>query len=304
MRYGEYQLNNLTMKTSNILLLSIFFSLALATQAQQSGNTVYAQNYNQTFGKQQNINKLSLNDSTFLIEGSVVMNVVADAYVATFGVTEEAETVADCNVNIEKRIQGFLSDLNAFGIAKQDIYVDMTTQNRTYDYRVKGEKAEEFIKGFELKKNVIVKFSHIKDLEQLMVFGASHQIYDLVKVDYHVIDIHSIYTKMFESAMEVINQKKVLYAASTNSKTDSKLQVYAEKFYSYTPSQLYKSYKAYGSSNEDGEYDQYDKIPLRKNTTYYFDKMDYSGFDQVINPVVIEPVVEFILIIQIKCQNL
>jgi len=178
----------------------------------------------------------------------------------------------------------------------------MTTQNKIYDYKVNGNIAEQYIKGFEIKKNVIVKFKSLKTLDKMVIAAETHQIYDLVKVDYEVIDINKIYTHLFLSATEIINQKKGLYVSVTNAKLYPVSQIYGESYYSYYPQQRYKSYSAYESSDVLDDYGSLKKKLLRKSKTYYYDKMNYSGLDKVINPSVTEPAIEFILTLQVKFQ--
>ncbi|OFY85254.1 MAG: hypothetical protein A3F72_04430 [Bacteroidetes bacterium RIFCSPLOWO2_12_FULL_35_15] len=290
------------MKTKTLFITATLLLLVSIINAQVSGNSVYSQNYNSTNAKLQTVNKLFLTDSTFIIQANVALNVIADNYVAIFGVAEQSATLMECNDKIEKRIQNFITDLSKLSIAQTDIYVDMTTQNKIYDYKMSSSIAEEYLKGFELKKNVIVKFKNIKDLEKMVLSASTFQIYDLVKVDYNVTDITKIYTQLFQTATEIINQKKGLYVGATNAKLSSVSQIYGDEFYSYAPSQLYKSYTAYEGSDVYGGYNSYTKKDLRKSVTYYYDKINYSGFDKVINPIVTEPAVEFILTLQIKFQ--
>ncbi|MDZ4126765.1 MAG: hypothetical protein U1E02_21720, partial [Hydrogenophaga sp.] len=117
---------------------------------------------------------------------------------------------------------------------------------------------------------------------------------------YIVTDINKIYTQLFQTAMDVINGKKELYVKATNIKLLNSSQIYGESFYSFYPSQLYKSYTA-NITTEYSDYSSYSKRKdLKKSTTYYYDKINYSGFDKVINPIVTEPTVEFVLMLQIK----
>ncbi len=291
------------MKTKTIFISLTMLLLISIVHAQQSGNSVYGQNYNSTAGKTQTVDKLFLTDSTFIIQANIALNIIADNYVATFGVAEQSATLNDCNDKIEKRIQSFITELTKFGIAATDVYVDMTTQNKIYDYKMNGSIEEQYLKGFELKKNIIIKFLNIKDLEKMVISASVFQIYDLVKVDYNVTDNNKIYTQLFVAATEIINQKKGLYVGATNAKLSAVSEIYGEEFYSFSPSQLYKSYTAFESSDVYGGYsNSYTKKDLRKSTTYYYDKMNYSGLDRVINPIVTEPVVEFVLTLQIKFQ--
>ncbi len=290
------------MKAINYLAIILFCIVCMTAHGQQSGNSVYGQGYSK--GKFPGKETLYLSDSTFIIEASVVQNVIADGYVATFGLAEEAPTLKECNEKIDKRIKDFTSQLSKMGVAKTDIYVDMTSQNKVYDYKITGELAEEYLQGFELKKNIIIKFNHISDLDKMVIVASTDEIYDLVKVDYIVNDLPAIHTQLFNAAVEIINQKKGMYATATNAHLSPTSELYGDQFYSFYPDQLYASYQAYESGNVSGSgyNNSYTTKDVRKSATYYYDKINYSGFDKVINPYVTEPAVEFVVTLQIKFE--
>lgn len=282
-------------------LLSILLLIGSnALMAQHSGNMVYGDDLPARM--RSSIQKSYLTDSTFIIEANVLMNVTADSYVVTFGVTDSAATMQESNIRITKRLDGFINALSKLNIAQKDIYVDMTTQNKLFDYRVKGNTAEQYLKGFEIAKNVIIRIKDIKDLDNLLVTASGYQIYDLVKVDYIVNDVNKVRNQLFKLATDEINEKKDLYIAATQARLLPVSQIYGEEFYSYYPAQLYKSYTAQNSGKVYSEYDRFVKKDLKNSTTYYYDKVNYSGFDKIINPSVIEPAVEFVLGLQIKFQ--
>jgi uncharacterized protein YggE len=268
-------------------------------KAQHSGNIVYGDN---SSTKLHFSTQRSLTDSTFVIQANILVNVIADSYVVTFGVSDSSATIRESNEKIERRIHGFISSLSKFDIGPKDIYVDMTTQNKYFDYHIKGNVAEQYLKGFEIKKNVIVKFNNINDLDEIMIAASGFQIYDLVKVDYIVNDLNKINTQLFKLGMEVINQKKEMYTEATNSKLLPASQVYSEDLSTYYPMQLYKTYTAESSSKVYSEYDRFIKKDMRNTSTVYYDKINYSGFDKVVNPSVVEPAVEFVMSLQIKFQ--
>ncbi len=290
------------MKRTTTLLHLALLLLSPVIHAQLSGNSVYGKNYNENYPAERNRHsKMTyLTDSTCAIEADVLLNVIADAYVVTFGVSEEAATVKECSENIEKRIAGFVSELNKMGYP--DSYIDMTTQNKVFAYTTNGNVAEQYLKGFEIKKNVIIRLKSIKALDKLVIAASNYQIYDLVKVDYIVTDMGKVYGQLFQAATEIINQKKALYLGITNIRLAPNAQIYGEQFYSYYPDQLYKTYTAYESSEVYSNYNNYVRKDLRKSATFYYDKINYSGFDKVINPTVTEPAVEFVLNLQIKYQ--
>ena len=288
--------------TSKITFIGIFLFSILTIFSQHSGNYVTEQsnNYNQ-FQGQQPTNKLYLSDSAFVIQAKVLTNVIADSYVVTIGVSESAKTLNEANSKIDERIQKFISSLKMkIDISTSDIYVDMTTQTQVADYKVEKNYAEQYISGFEQKKNVIVKLKNINNLDKIVIVASEHEIYDIAKVDYIVTDISKTYTQLFQTAMEVINAKKDLYVKATNIKLKTASQIYGESFYSLFPTQLYKSYTP-NITTEYYDNSSYSKIKqLKKSTTYYYDHINYSEFDKVINPVITEPMVEFVIMLQIK----
>lgn len=286
-----------------ISFIGMFVFSALATFGQVSGNQVF--NHNSTNNSVRNPlpspSKVYLTDSTLYINTNVLINVIADSYVATFGVSESAKTLKDANTQIDGRIQKFVSALKKTGIQQADIYVDMITQTRILDYKVEGNYAEQFINGFEQKKNIVVKFKNIKDLDNMVILASEHEIYDLVKVDYIVSDPNKIYTQLFQIAMELLNNKKDLYAKSTGIKLNKFPKISGESFYSLTPPELYKSYTPKNIST--GYYDNSSssrRKDLQVGTTHFYDQISYSAFDKVINPIITEPAVGFVLLLQLK----
>lgn len=284
------------MKTWSIIFL-IFVSSGIAVNGQHSGNK--ALKNNERF-KPTGVNRLYLNDSSFVIQADVLMNVIADAYVVTFGVSDAAPTLQEANVKINTRIKNFTDALIKSGIPENHIYIDNTTQTTIADYKVNGNIAEQYISGFEQKKNVIIRTATISDLDKMVLLAAGFEIYDLVKVDYIVTNSEKIYDELFAAAIEAIQHKKELYVKATNVKLSQQSQIYAESFYSLYPPDMYESYNPSVSSDYTDYSNYAKKKNLRKNTTYYFDKINYSGFSKIFNPIVTEPAVAFVLTLQIK----
>jgi uncharacterized protein YggE len=289
------------MRTSVILSFIFVLNFHFQLHSQISGNEAYRSKSGYMPNKSLDSQKLYIDDNSFIIKAKVLVNVVADSYVAIFGLSEESISLEDCNNKIEKRISGFKSSLRKIGIPEDNIYTDMTTQNKIYDYKIDGKVAEEYLQGFEIKKNVIIQFKNIKDLEEMLILATDFQIYDLVTVEYLVSDINKIYTQLFQSATEVINQKKILYISATGVKLSNVSQIYGENFYSYSPNELYDSYIAYETGKVDRYYNSdYTIKNVRKNKTFYYNKIDYSGFDKVINANEIEPAIEYVMELTIK----
>ncbi|MBK7884627.1 MAG: SIMPL domain-containing protein [Chitinophagaceae bacterium] len=289
-----------------VLMLFLFTGVKIAV-SQTAGNQVFSNNSRfyadeKSVARHNQLNKLYVSDSGFIIEAKILKNVKADSYVAVFALNQEAKTVQSCNIQINERTKRFINNLLKIGIKETDIYTDLISQYKVYDFNKINNTYEEYLKGFELSKNVIVKYASVDQIEQLLTIASQDSIFDLIKVDYIINDISKVYDDLFVIAKEVIQKKKQLYLNLTEAKLKSGAQIYAENFSSYYPTELYKSYKAFAQNRYSNNYWRNEKETkeLHKFETFYYDPVSYSGFDKIINPVVIEPMVQVALTLQIK----
>jgi hypothetical protein len=285
-----------------IFFVYLFLIIQGSLLAQYSGNSAYSKGNRNT---QAGGNILSLDDKNFLIQANVLFNGEADGYIAVFGLAEADTSLKACNERIDSKIRLFTNVIyQKMSIPISDMYVDMTTQTKIYDYHIdhKENIAEQYLKGFEIKKNVSIKLKNSSHIDSLLLIAADYQIYDLIKVDYIVNDIEKVYEKLFEAAVEVINRKKNLYLKATHAKLKNTSQVYSEKFNSQYPSDLYEKYTASESSLFSTNDRNFKRKDLRKEDTYYYDKPNYAGFDKVITPFAIQPLIAHTLLLQIKFQ--
>lgn len=276
------------------LLLSPCF-----VHAQAIGNRAYG--YNRESAPPRTVNFLT--DSTYLVEARVMMNVKADQFIAVFGVMEEGKTLEEGARGIDTRIAAFVRDVRGLGIREADMFVDMISQARVYDYKIAGTTATQFSPGFEIKKNISIRFDEHDMIEKLVLVAAKHGIHDLVKIDYMVDDRAGIYTTLQEKAVEIIRQKKERYDKITGSGTREGAEIYMDEFRSRTPANAYQQYSAFESSDLEGGYDRNSmRREMRKTRTFFFEPIDLNGFDAVINPVILEPVVQFTLTLAVKYE--
>src|SRR4029078_7804031 len=141
-------------------------------------------------------------------------------------------------------------------------------------------------------------------LEKLVIAASKANIFDLIKVDYIVTDTAGAQARLMEEAGKVIKQKAEAYEKLFGAKLLPPAQVLASKPSTYFPTEMYDSYTAQ-ESEEITDYNfrqRYAVQPARKSKTFYFNAVDANGFDQVINPVVIEPVVQFTLYLKVRYE--
>jgi uncharacterized protein YggE len=246
------------------------------------------------------------NATSMFVDASVLMNVKADQFVAVFGLLQECATVAECNQKMDATVAGFKSGLKGLGIGDADVYVDFASQNKIYGYELAGNRAIEKLVGFELKKNVAVHYRDRDMLDRLTVLASQSKIYDLIKVDYVVSDTAPIQSRLMDEAAKIIEQKAARYQRLLGIRLYPPVQVYAERPSIYYPTELYDSYAAYESEDIEQDSDdlkqKYTIKNARKSRTFFFNPLDADGFDTVINPVVIEPVVQFTLYLKVKYE--
>jgi uncharacterized protein YggE len=240
--------------------------------------------------------------TSMFVEASVLMNVKADEHVAVFAISHEGETLPECSQKMDATVKAFAAELKRVGVADKDVAIDFISQNKIYGFQVQGDVLQEKLVGFELKKNVSIRYQESAQIEKVALAAARAQVFDLVKVDYIVKDSERVQDKLLEEGARIVKHKMARSERLLGVKLLPPAQVYAEKSATHYPTQLYDSYKAY-ESEEVGNLPRDQKYTVRrarKSTTFFFNGLDGDGFDAVINPVVTEPVVQYTLYLKVK----
>jgi uncharacterized protein YggE len=298
------------MKRTLILFL-LTITGAAAVFAQASGNIGYAQGGGNARAEQNEKSKrvpaqgeTPPSATSMFVEASVLMNVKADEFVAVFGVAQECATVPECNQKMDATIEEFSANLKQLGIGSDALYVDFAAQNKIYAYQVSSNIAKENLVGFELKKNIAIHYQDKTLLDKLIIAASKSKIFDLIKVDYIVRNTAPIHNRLMDEAAIIIKQKAARDEKLLGIKLLAPAQIYAEKPSIYYPTEMYDSYSAYESEEISSDYyrEKYTVQNARKSRTFFFNALNADGFDVVINPVVIEPVVQFTLYLKVKYE--
>lgn len=294
------------MKTIHTNIKMIFFFLLTITiaKAQISGNQVYGNtSYNSNANRSQSSHTINVNNSVISVSVSILMNTEADGFVMTLGLNEEAETVKECNTKINARIEGFLGKIKSLGIKKEESYVDFISQTKVYDFTVEGTKAEQFEKGFEIKKNIIISTKNVANLEKIITMASEYEIHDVIKVEYFSEDPDKIHNSLFDEALAMAEIKKDKYLKSFRKRIIGTPDA-NEVFEVYFPKNQYKVYQAYESAeietNYNTRYVSYMKKLARKNKSFYYDGVSTAGFDKVINPNQTEVGIQYTLTLTVS----
>ena len=91
------------------------------------------------------------------------------------------------------------------------MFVDMLTFVPVYEYeetrKLFTRTYQEVPAGFEVQKNIHVRFQDPKVLDRIMTAAAREGIYDLVKVDYYVEGTHQRYDTLRTFAARVMKRQ-------------------------------------------------------------------------------------------------
>lgn len=292
------------MKTK-ILILLLTSSIFCKAQIRGNATTISRQNvmsskalgnatiYNNQVNNFRHANLVP--NPTITINVKALHNVVADAYTAVFNVTQIGKTSEEANTLMRERIAKVKSTLLSKGILPKDFVIDVISFVPVYETVVErklfSKKYNEVPKGFELQQNIHIKFNKVEQFENILSACANNEIYNLVKVDYFIDNIQQVYTKLRLEILKTLKEKKQFY-----SDLGFDLKTYtpniADTKYCHFPREFYKNYQAFNSISLEAINKKKGIVTAKKQTSYYYDPITFKDYDVVINPAIVEPVIQ------------
>jgi len=236
------------------------------------------------------------------IEAYVLLNAAPDEFIAVFGAAQEAPTALESNQKVNAQIDQFIEAASKLGVARTNIYVDMITQNRIYNFAPAGADGtiRERLSGFETKKTIAIRYKDRSALENLLAAAARASIFDLIKVDYVINDMSKIRSRLLDEASAIVKQKEENYTRSLGLKF-RRNAVFQETYQTYYPVELYQTYTAAESGSVEPNYESRTRVVReRKSSTSYLEPLDRSAFDVVVNSIGLEPVVQCTLYLKVR----
>lgn len=272
-------------------LLSIFLLLSSYSFAQVAGNVNYQ---NQVRYTENNINAGTPSSPDILIKVKGMANLKADNYVAIFNITQVGKTTEEVNLLMDERIKQALR--NIANKPSVNTFVDMISFVPVYAFETEKKvfsknTYNEIPKGFELKKNLHVSYTDPNLLNEIITSLSKYEIYDLVRVDYFSKEMETVKNDLMERASTVLKEKLQRYETLLDTALDSLPKQITDVYRVVLPIERYKSYQAYNSSSlnlkKPGNVNQ-----TEKSVTLYYQPVLDKEFDFVLNPVVLEPVIQ------------
>ncbi len=281
-----------------ILIIGIIIISMGEMLAQVRGNSSFqsfsSPQYTTVLPVRNNNNRTRFSDEINLsIKG--MANITADSYVAIFGLTQTGETAAEVNELMDKRIKAIENELSAN--KNITIYVDMLSFVPVYEFDMVKKlfsktTYNEIPKGFELKKNIHIRYENPNYLNNIISACSKSEVYNLVRVDLFSDSLEQMKNQLMEKASKVLNQRLEHKASILEiDYADYKRQM-DEGFKVVYPIEMYKQYQAYVNNKLSNSKNALNTTHVQKTLTHYYKPMVDKEFDFVINPRIFEPVIQ------------
>ena len=295
------------MKTNNSLFISlslILFFSSFICLAQNRANYNYG---NASYDKDEKPSQILpqaiiLSNNMVELEATVLMNVTADEYVAMFHIEQKGKVLKDVQENMDKRIADFQKGLLELGIKEDEMIIDFLSLVPEYEYDIDkklfSKTYNEVPVGFELKKNVHIRFKDNKILDKIIAKAAENEIYDLSKVEYFIKDTDVLYQKLRKKAFEIITKKEKIYD-SLNIKLSKSEKVADENFQTFFPFDRYRSYEAVSKGKTS--FSKNSKVnDKNRSPSAFYEKLEYDKIECIINPTILEPAVQLFFTLKVR----
>ncbi len=288
------------------ILTSLIILYTISNFAQIKGNAISISRQNiasknlgngYTYGNNSNAfqHQNLIPNPTITLDVKALSNIVASSYTAVFNITQIGETSEETNNLIKERTQKLRNDLASKGITANDFVIDVISFVPVYETIVEkklfSKTYVEVPKGFELQQNIHIQFTKVEQFENILAACANNEIYNLVKVDYFIDNLQEVYKNLRIEILKELKEKQEFYK---NLGFDLTLYTptIADNKYCYFPRDFYKNYQAFNSISMEALKKNKGVYEVKKQTSYYYDPISYSHYDVVINPSIVEPVIQ------------
>ena len=237
-------------------------------------------------------------DNSLEISINALSNQRATSYMAIFNIIQIGETAESTNAAMKNRLDPLIADIKALGLNSNDIYVDLVNFLPKYEFDVSKKlfspkTYKEIPIGFELQKNLHIRFTDPSQLDQILTAAAKQEVYDIAKVDYFVEEPQLIYQELRHEAFDYLTTIKAQYD-DIGMVLDSAYTITGENAWVAYPGDRYEEYKAFSTQRINPQERADAKVnQIDKPTTRFYDAITANDYDIVINPEILEPAVQF-----------
>lgn len=242
-----------------------------------------------------------------VVRVNVLYNANPQNYTAIFHINQAGKKVAELDSLLQQRVNKFIALASKIGVKKDHFYLDMIALVPIFD-REKRTFSKSYIqvpKGFEMQKNIHVRYHDPAHLDQLYSMAAQCEIYDLIKVEYQY-DSTDAANQIIREKANAILSKKLKMLANMGIKLDTCYRTMTEQQNQSFPTDRYTRYQplAVSSLDDEGTSDV-TKIaanPISRSTLFY-NQVSTDGFDAIINPSPLKPGIQFVYTLEVKYRR-
>ncbi len=273
----------------SVLLLLLMHSVF----AQESGNVNYGVNrYRQPTQQMTTIAGDNSSILSFSIRG--IYNEKPSLFSATFSMMQVGTSQEEVDGLVNEKVNNIRKALQAID-PEIEVMTDMISFVPVYEFEATKKRFNKktYIEkpaGFELKKNLIIKYKG-RVLDKIISACAKEEVYDFVKVDYVLGNVDAIMQKLQAKTLEVFNSKLKFYGQLKGEDLSQKKRNFSESFNVMYPVESYATYSAFSRH----------QLPFAKNSvvnevqkadTQYYNPVMFKGHSYVVNPEITEPSVQ------------
>jgi uncharacterized protein YggE len=293
------------MHVHRTLFFASSITSALIAHPQAMGNLYYEANNRIFFQQAEQPVKATVNGNTLTVEVNAMMNVRADSYLAIFHVTQLGQTAEEADSLLAERIGALLERVRKEGVKDKDVFTDMLSFVPVYEIettrKLFSKTYQEVPAGFEIQKNIHIRFDDARVLDKLVSAAAKEEIYDLVKVDFFVSEQSAAYDTLRMFATRLL-QKKLEAFEKLGVKVDKSYRNAAEQNGAYFPLDRYAAYQSRTACSLNSKRKGQLVNDIRTPSTLFYNKVPYGNFDIVLHAEITEPPVQYTYNLTMVCQ--
>jgi len=269
------------------------------------GNLMYETNSRIFFQQAEQPVKASIQGNMLVLEVNAMMNMRADSYLAIFNVTQLGQSAEEADSMMNMRINGLVQRVKAQGVKEKDVFTDMLSFVPVYEIettrKLFSKTYQEVPAGFEIQKNIHIRFTDARILDKLVTAAAKEEIYDLVKVDFFVGNQSASFDTLRMFATKLMQQKLANFEKLGLKVTESH-RTAAEKNGAYFPLDRYTAYQSRSQSSLNSRRKGQLVNDVKKSNTLFYNKVPYGNFDIVLHAEITEPPVQYTYNLTMQCQ--
>lgn len=289
----------------NTILSSLLLLTASSARPQAMGNLYYEATSRMHFQQAEQPVKATVLGNTLMLEVNAMMNVRADSYLAIFHVIQLGQTAGEADSLLDARMRRMNERLRKVGVREEDIFLDMLSFLPVYEVeatrKLFSTTYQEVPAGFEIQKNVHIRFNDARILDKLVSAAAREEIYDLVKVDFFVHEQGAAYDTLRMFATRLM-QRKLEAFDKLGVKVKDARRTGAEESGAYFPLDRYTNYQSRTQTSLNSRRKGQLVNDIRKPSTLFYNKVPYGRFDIVLHAEITEPPVQYTYNLVLQCE--